>query len=189
VIVVDEQHRRPVGRPYVTAAIDVFSRALVGLVVTLEAPSALSVGLCLGHMVTDKQAWLERLDVDVAWPMSGKPRDLYLDSAAEFKSEALRRGCEQHGVKLGHRPPGEPHYGGIVERVIGTMMQMVHELPGTTFSHPTQRGTYDSDKQAALTLGELQRGWPWLWPAITGRSTTRPGRPRPPGGPRVWPRQ
>jgi putative transposase len=91
-IVVDEQHRRPIGRPYVTAAIDVFSRSLVGLVVTLEAPSALSVGLCLGHMVTDKRAWLERLEVDAAWPMSGKPQQLYLDNAAEFKSEALRRG-------------------------------------------------------------------------------------------------
>ena len=90
---------------------------------TLEAPSALSVGLCLAHMATDKRAWLERLDVDAAWPMSGKPLELYLDNAAEFKSEALRRGCEQHGIKLRYRPPGQPHYGGIVERVIGTMME------------------------------------------------------------------
>ena len=163
VIVVDEQHRRPIGRPYVTAAIDVFSRCLLGLVVTLEAPSALSVGLCLGHMVTDKRVWLERLEVEVAWPMSGKPEQLYLDNAAEFKSEALRRGCEQHGIALGYRPPGRPHYGGIVERVIGTMMEMVHELPGSTFSNPAQRGAYDSDRQAALTLHELQR---WLVLAV-----------------------
>jgi transposase InsO family protein len=38
--VVDERHRLPIGRPYVTAAIDVASRCVVGLVVTLEAPSA-----------------------------------------------------------------------------------------------------------------------------------------------------
>ena len=37
VIVVDERHRLPVGRPYVTAAIDVASRCVAGLVVTLEA--------------------------------------------------------------------------------------------------------------------------------------------------------
>lgn len=159
VIVVDERHRLPIGRPYVTAAIDVFSRCIVGLVVTLEAPSALSVGLCLVHMVSDKRAWLERIGVEVSWPMSGKPAELYLDNAAEFKSEALRRGCEQHGVQLRYRPPGRPHYGGIVERVIGTMMQMVHELPGTTFSNPAERGAYDSDATAALTLQELER---WL---------------------------
>jgi len=47
VIVVDERRRLPIGRPYLTVAIDVFSRCIVGMVVTLEAPSALSVGLCL----------------------------------------------------------------------------------------------------------------------------------------------
>lgn len=73
VMVVDERYRLPIGRPYVTAAIDVCSRCVVGLVVTLEPPSALSVGLCLTHMVADKQAWLERLEVAAAWPMSGKP--------------------------------------------------------------------------------------------------------------------
>jgi len=129
VIVVDERHRLPVGRPYVTIAIDVASRCVPGLVVTLEAPSATSVGLCLAHTVTDKRAWLEQLGVEAAWPMSGKPRELFCDNAAEFKSEALRRGCAQHGIALRYRPPGQPHFGGVVERVIGTMMQMVHELP------------------------------------------------------------
>lgn len=164
-VVVDERHRLPIGRPYVTAAIDVYSRCLVGLVVTLEAPSATSVGLCLAHTVTDKRAWLERVDVQASWPMSGKPRELFVDNAAEFHGEALRRGCEQHGIGLRFRPPGRPHYGGVVERVIGTMMRMVHELPGTTFSNPAQRGGYDSDATACLTLKELQQ---WLALAVAG---------------------
>ncbi|KLA75879.1 hypothetical protein XEUVL32_23365, partial [Xanthomonas euvesicatoria] len=132
-------------RPYLTLAIDVFTRCVLGMVVTLEAPSAVSVGLCLAHAACDKRPWLEGLNVEMDWPMSGKPRLLYLDNAAEFKSEALRRGCEQHGIRLDYRPPGQPHYGGIVERIIGTAMQMIHdELPGTTFSNPGQRGEYDS---------------------------------------------
>ena len=164
VIVVDERHRLPVGRPYVTVAIDVASRCVVGLVVTLEAPSATSVGLCLARTATGKQAWLEQLGVDAVWPMSGKPHELYVDNAAEFKSEALRRGCEQHGVALSYRPPGLPHFGGIVERVIGTMMRLVHdELPGTTFSNTAQRGTYDSDGRAVLTMTELSA---WLVLAV-----------------------
>jgi putative transposase len=95
VMVVDERHRLPIGRPYMTAAIDVCSRCVVGLVVTLEAPSALSVGLCLVHMVTDKQTWLERLEVDAAWPMSGKPRELYLDK---------RRRVQERGAAAGLCP-------------------------------------------------------------------------------------
>ncbi len=163
-IVVDELDRQPIGRPYLTLAIDVYTRCLVGMVVTLEAPSAVSVGLCLAHVVCDKRPWLEGIGVTVDWPMSGKPKQLYLDNGAEFKSEALRRGCEQHGIQLDYRPLGQPHYGGIVERIIGTAMQMIHdELPGTTFSNPAQRGEYDSEKRAALTLRELER---WLVLAV-----------------------
>jgi putative transposase len=153
-----------------------------GLVVTLEAPSATSVGLCLAHMAADKRAWLERLGVEATWPMSGKPRELHVDNGAEFHSEALQRGCEEHGIELSYRPLGEPHYGGVIERVIGTMMQMVHELPGTTFSNPGQRGAYDSEKTAALTLGELQA---WLALAVASyHGEIHEGLGRTPGG--VW---
>ena len=95
--------------------------------------------------------------------MAGKPGELYLDNAAEFKSEALRRGCEEHGITLRYRPPGRPHYGGIVERVIGTLMEMVHELPSTTFSNPAQRGSYDSEARAVVTVAELEK---WLALAV-----------------------
>lgn len=163
-IIVDDVNRQPIGRPYLTVAIDVYSRCLVGMVVTLEAPSATSVGLCLAHVVCDKRSWLEQLNLgDVSWPMSGKPTSLYLDNAPEFKSEALRRGCAQHGIQLNYRPLGQPHYGGIIERVIGTAMQWIHELPGTTFSNPVQRGDYNSDKRAVLSLSELER---WLTLAV-----------------------
>lgn len=163
VMVVDERDRQPIGRPYLTAAIDVFSRCLPGLVVTLEPPSAVSVGLCLAKVCSDKRPWLLSLGVEADWPMSGKPHQLYVDNASEFKSEALRRGCEQHGIELAYRPAGQPHYGGIVERVIGTAMTAVHELPGTTFSNPVERGSYDADRLAVLTLRELEQ---WLVLAV-----------------------
>ncbi|MGN2642438.1 Mu transposase C-terminal domain-containing protein [Nocardia takedensis] len=163
VIVVDEHHRLPIGRPYLTAAIDEATKCVPGFVLTLEAPSATSVGLCLAHMAVDKRAWLERIGVEAVWPMSGKPAQLYTDNAAEFKSEALRRGCDQHGIDIAYRPLGGSHYGGVVERLVGTMMRMVHELPGTTFSNTGARGDYDSDKRAVLTLAELQR---WMALAV-----------------------
>ena len=42
-------------------------------------------------------------------------------------------------------------------------MQRMHELPGTTFSNPVQRGEYDSERMATLTLRELER---WLTLAV-----------------------
>jgi putative transposase len=55
-IVVDEQYRRPIGRPSLTLAIDVYSRCIPGFCLSLEAPSAVSAGLCLAHAVLEKDA-------------------------------------------------------------------------------------------------------------------------------------
>jgi putative transposase len=121
---VDERDRQPIGSPYLTIAVDVFTLCVPGMVVTLEAPSAVSACLCLAHATCDKRPKLERLDVEMNRPMSGKLKLLSLEHAAEFKSEALRGGCEQHGIQLSYRPPGLPHFWGIVERIIGTAMQM-----------------------------------------------------------------
>lgn len=164
VIVVDEVTRLPIGRPSLTLAIDVSTRCIVGMLLTLEAPSATSVGLCLVHVVTDKSGWLEHLGLDVGlWPMHGKMKKIHLDNAPEFKSEALKRGCEQHGIERDYRPKRQPHYGGIIERVIGTAMKRAHELPGTTFSNIQERGTYKSEAKASLTLAELEK---WLVLAV-----------------------
>ena len=163
-IVVDFHTRQPIGRPWITVAIDVYSRCIVGFCLTLEPPSAVSVGLCLAHTVIDKRPWLERIGAETEWPMLGKPKAMYVDNGKEFHSEALRRGCEVHGIQMSYRPVKMPHYGGIVERVIGTLMKMVHELPGTTFSNVVEKGHYNSEKKASLTLLELEK---WFVSAIS----------------------
>jgi putative transposase len=106
-IVVDEHTRRPIGRPFLTVGIDVYSRCITGVCLTLEAPSAVSVGLCLTHSVLDKTAYLQRLGVEGEWPIWGKPTTVHVDNGAEFHSEALQRGCDQHGIHLVHRRIGK----------------------------------------------------------------------------------
>ena len=68
-----------------------------------------------------------------------------------------RRGCVEHDIYLDYRPVARPHYGGHIERLIGTMMGEIHLLPGTTFSNIQERGAYDSEKESALTLSELDQ--------------------------------
>lgn len=159
VIVVDRQYRRPLQRPWLTLAIDVASRMVAGFYLTLEAPSVVSVALVIQHLVQPKGAWLAGLGIDGEWPTSGFPNSIHVDNAKEFRSRALQRGAEEYGIKLIHRPVATPHYGGHIERLIGTMMGAVHLLPGTTFSDIDERGGYDSAANATMTLDELER---WL---------------------------
>ena len=165
VIVVDSITRVPIQRPWITLAIDVCSRCVAGFHLSLKPPSATSVALCIAHAALPKTAWLAERNIDGDWPVQGLFTRLHLDNAKEFHSEALRRGCEQYGIAIDYRPVRTPHYGGHIERLIGTMMGKVHLLPGTTFSDVRAKGDLDPEKSAAMTLDELER---WLGHAIAG---------------------
>ena len=58
-------------------------------------------------------------------------------------------------------PSAQPHFGGHIERLIGTTMGAVHMLPGSTFSNPADRGDYRSASAARMTLRELERWIAW----------------------------
>jgi putative transposase len=112
-----------------------------------------------------KDAWLAARAIEGDWPVRGLLDRLHLDNAKEFHSEALRRGCEQYGITIDYRPVRTPHYGGHIERLIGTMMGKVHLLPGTTFSNVRIKGDNKPESTAAMTLDEVER---WLGHAIVG---------------------
>jgi len=84
---------------------------------------------------------------------------VHADNGADFTAAALRRGCDEHGIKLILRPIANPHYGGHIERLIGTIMGRVHLLPGSTGSNPQDKGQYPAEAQARLTMAELEQ---WL---------------------------
>jgi putative transposase len=165
VIVVDELERQPIGRPWLTVVIDVATRVVMGFHLSLDSPSSTSVALAVSHAVLRKHAYLHSLDVHEAWPVHGIPTMIHLDNAKEFHSQALARGSREHGIELSYRPPGLPHFGGHIERLIGTLMGEVHLLPGTTFSSVAARGVYDSAKKAVMTFKELEQ---WLTLQICG---------------------
>ena len=147
VFVVDAETRLGMTRPWLTLAIDVHTRMVVGFHLSLDAPSVVSVGLCLLNAVFDKTATLEALGVTAAWPTMGLPRTIHVDNGAEFHSKAFGRGCEEHGIHVDWRPPATPRYRGHVERLVGTHMGAVHVLAGSTGSSLTDRQDRDAQSR------------------------------------------
>ena len=137
----------------------------MGLYVSLDAPSILSVAMVLAHAVLPKENWLAERSLDVSWPIAGIPNLLHLDNGPEFDSASLIRGAQEYGIEIEHRPVMKPHFGGHIECLIGTVMGAVHLLPGTTFSNSTEKADYPSESAALLTLSELER---WLTLQIAG---------------------
>jgi len=145
---------------------DVCTRMVTGFYLAMDAPSRLSISLCLLHAVYDKTAWLAEREIDASWPVAGLPEALHADNGADFRSRAFVRACRDEGIKTIWRKPGSPHYGGHIERLIGTQMGAVRLLPGTTMSGPEDRSGYDSTHEARLSLRELEQFVAW---EIAGR--------------------
>lgn len=165
VILVDEVDRIPIGRPWITVAMDVFSRTVVGWYVSFDPPGTLGTGICISNAILPKEAWLAKLGVSHPWPCQGKPRIIQADNAKEFRGNTLKMACEEHDFDLKFRKVKKPNYGAHIERLLGTLLEEIHGLDGTTFSNTQQKGEYDSEANATMTLDEFER---WLANLILG---------------------
>jgi putative transposase len=165
-IVVSEVTRKPLGRPWITLGIDVASRIVMGMFISFDAPSVTSVCLALTHACLPKNRWLTERNIDAEWDQWGIPGALHMDNAREFRSQSVRRGCDEYGIDKIFRPIARPHFGGHIERLIGTLMGRVHFLPGTTSSSIAARGSDDPKNTATMTISELEA---WIAIEIAGR--------------------
>ena len=156
VFIVDPASRAPIGRPTLTLAIDVATRCVLGICLSLEAPSALLVALCLEHAVFPKEGWLRDQGLAIDWPMYGRMAAIHTDNGKEFHSCAFRRGCDLNRIEVIYRPPATPRFGGHIERLIGTLMRKVRLLPGNSYSDVLRRRPQKAEQRALLTLEELR---------------------------------
>lgn len=165
IILVDEKDRIPIGRPWITVAIDVYSRLVVGWYISFDPPGTLATGICISTAILPKDALLARMGVPFPWPCQGKPRAIQADNAKEFRGDTLKHACDEHGIDMKFRKVKKPNYGAHIERLLGTLLEEIHGLEGTTFSNPRERGEYDSTGRAAMTLDEFEA---WLANLILG---------------------
>ncbi len=161
---VDARDRGPLGRPWLTIAMDVCTRVILGFVLTLEAPSRLSVALCLRHAIYPKEQWLERIGANGPWPVYGRPQYIYTDNGPDLRSASFRMGCKRQHIENGYRPARTPRFGGSIERLIGTFMRRMRLIPGNTFNEILAKRSPYPAQDAILTLEDLER---WFTNEIT----------------------
>ncbi|WP_267389723.1 hypothetical protein [Sphingomonas sp. GC_Shp_3] len=147
------------GRPWLTLAIDVKSRAIVGHLITFHDPSGWSVSEILRRIVLPKRpppAMASRYPVLAM--LCGKPGCLILDNAVEFRSHTLEAAARDAGFSVRFCPIKQPTYRAIGERAIKTLNdQITRLLPGRALTlNDARRWGYDAEAQAIVMLDELE---------------------------------
>lgn len=145
-----------IGRPFLTLAVEACTRMVYGYYLSLDPPSYLSVAMCILQGALPKDEVVRRFGLAHPWPIHGLPETVHTDNGKDFRSKHLERFSAQHEITMEFRPVRTPHYGGFIERVIGTINRYTHALPGTTKSSVADRGDYDAEAGAIFTIEEIE---------------------------------
>ncbi len=147
ILIVDPDTGDVLGRPYCTAVIDVWSRAILALVITFTPFSAPTLLMAL------KMACNQNCTQN----MGGVMETVVFDNGSDYGSDAVRNFCRKTGIQIETCAPRDPNGKPHIERFFKTLNhQLIHILKGTTFSNPMDRGDYLSSKYASVTMETLK---------------------------------
>lgn len=146
-------------RPYMTMAVDVATRSILAIRISLLAPNEHDICQLIVDMLHPKdQAKLRKLGVKFGWPMHGTSQAFRMDNANELDSPKVKRLRSALNIEQVLCPPRTPRYKGIVERAFRTLNQLgIHQFPGYTRGNPALKGDARPDKDRLLTVQELER--------------------------------
>ena len=163
--VLDDTGTIKLGRPWVTTALDHYSRLPIGVHVHFDGPCLTAVMQALRDVMRPKAYLAELLPgTRIDYPVHGRPDAFFFDRGSDFDSEHVREVSARFGITVEYEPVKCPHWKGAIERWHRTMHQNVeHPLPGATPSRFSRGSGRDPEGRAYVTVSEYRaRLWRWI---------------------------
>ncbi|MBO6947533.1 MAG: transposase family protein [Rhodospirillales bacterium] len=152
IILVDDIHGMPLGRPTLTLLIDHYSRMPLGYYLGFKEPSRHCIMIATRMAIAPKN-WIREEYPDIVndWPCCGMPEAIVTDNGLEFHSADFERACDLLNINIEHTRVKEPWAKGVVERFFKEVNHtLIGSMPGKTFHSPAARGDYDSVGRACI---------------------------------------
>ncbi|NMF99686.1 DDE-type integrase/transposase/recombinase [Aromatoleum toluolicum] len=138
---------KSLGRPWLSIAIDAYTRRIVSLYLSYDPPSYRSNMMLLRDMVRRYR----RL-----------PQFIVVDNGADFRCADFERFTELMRIHVRYRPAGRPRHGSVMERIFGRLhTEYIHNLAGNTKALKEVRrttGKFLPSRLAEWSLGYLYYG-------------------------------
>lgn len=158
-VVCEIRRDRVLGRPTIYFVVDVASRMIVGIHVSLEYASWTAARQSLFNACMPKVDYCKRYGITIEhkdWPCVGVSATLMADRAEMLGENAFFH-AKQVGTLLNIAPTARGDMKSIVERRFGIANEDIHFLPGTTLGQLKKRGEPDHRLEAAITLSALTK--------------------------------
>lgn len=152
VMSIDEDDE-PLGRPWLTLIVDVFSTCVLGFFLSIKRPTSEEVALAIRHAILPKKYPAE-YGIQAEFPY-GKFFAWHTDKGSNLNCDHIISIGERIGFECYIR--AEPKEGGNVERPFGTINTQVNsKLKGYVGSH-TKKRPENAEEEACLTLRDIRR--------------------------------
>lgn len=151
-ILLDDEHSIPLGRPTLTLLIDAYSHCVVGFYLGFKQPGYEPVRNALLNTISPKDYVKKKYPaVEHEWPCYGKPETLVVDNGVEFWSSSLEQACLELGINVQYNPIRKPWLKPQIERLFGTInRKLLEPIPGKTFSNILKKAEYNPQQDAVM---------------------------------------
>ena len=147
IFIIDEESKEVMGRPFLTCAIDIFTRCIVGWYLSMLPVNASSTLATIKDMLDRPHQGLP----------GGIPSLIIPDNGVEFKNNTMSKICCELGITIQPAQNRTPDDKAKIERFFGTITHnLIQKIKGTTFSNPREKADYDPKKNASITLANLR---------------------------------
>jgi putative transposase len=136
-------------------ALDVATKCVVGMSIARTACPENAVR-CLEMAVSDKQPYADAAGATTPWDMCGTMERAAADAGTSFANYDFHARTVDLGTKFTTTVAGLPWLRGNVERVFRSIDdKFVSLFAGRTFGNVVEKGEYDSEGKACLTIDEF----------------------------------
>lgn len=131
--IIDGKSMLPLGRAYLSFAVDVCTRAIPAYLISAEPPSIYSVTTLLKRMNRSK-SYMKTMypDIDLPWNTFCHPTTVLVDNGWDLKANSTIEALSDLGTEVVFAPIRTPEYKSIGERFHHTANKgLIHKLPGS----------------------------------------------------------
>ena len=163
---VDSEEREPMSTPYMTAAIDCYSRMITGYYISFTSSSSQSVLETLAQSILPKDEFTERHECQNPWLIEGFPVVMLVDNGMDYRAKEVKQFCKKYDIILEFAPLRTPRYKAYIESWFNNLRNAIREERVTGYRPLLKERIENPDltpmKLAALTLPEIER-WMASW--------------------------
>lgn len=162
----DSEYRECLSTPYLTTAIDCYSRMITGCNLSFFPSSSQSVLDVLVQSILPKETYVKTYNTQQNWPIQGFPVLLLVDNGMDFRAQTVRDFCIKYDIILEYAPIRTPRYKAFIEQWFNILhnalvkedISGVRPLLKIRLENPDLKPEID----AVLTLQEIET-WLHQW--------------------------